>query len=85
MRTVEFADAVDDVLAEAAAGTTAVMCSESVWWRCHRRLIADFLTLARRTAVGHLGHDGRLTDHEPVVGARLSSDGVLIYDRHRDV
>ncbi len=80
MRTVEFAEAVTGLLAEAAAGTTAVMCSESVWWRCHRRLIADFLTLARRMDVRHLGHDGRLTDHQPAAGARLSSEGVLVYD-----
>ncbi len=80
MRTAEFAEAVADLLAEAAAGTTAVMCSESVWWRCHRRLIADFVTLARRTGVSHLGHNGRLTDHEPAAGARLYPGGGLVYD-----
>jgi len=38
MRTAGFLAATDEVLAQASADTTAVMCSESLWWRCHRRL-----------------------------------------------
>jgi len=56
-----------------------VMCSESQWWRCHRRLIADFATLTRGIAMFHLNHDGRLTEHPVAAGARLSPEGVLIY------
>src|SRR4051812_9783737 len=40
-RTPEFTAALDEVLAESERSTVAVMCSESVWWRCHRRLVAD--------------------------------------------
>jgi uncharacterized protein (DUF488 family) len=40
-RSAEFTDALAAVLAAAEDRTVAVMCSESVWWRCHRRLIAD--------------------------------------------
>ena len=40
-RTPAFAAALDEVLAEAASAPVAVMCSESVWWRCHRRIVAD--------------------------------------------
>jgi uncharacterized protein (DUF488 family) len=81
MRGPEFLDAISGLLAELRAARTAVMCSESLWWRCHRRLIADFTTLARDTKVRHLNHDGRLTEHPVAAGARLSPDGVLVYDK----
>jgi uncharacterized protein (DUF488 family) len=74
-RTPEFAVALDEVLAEAAGATVAVMCSESVWWRCHRRLIADVLVLGRGLPVTHLMPDGRLTPHRPSEGAVLGADG----------
>ena len=76
-RTPEFAAALDEVLAEAAAGTVAVMCSESVWWRCHRRLIADVAVLGRGVPVTHLMPDGRLRPHEPSAGAVLGADGAV--------
>ncbi len=41
------------------------MCSESLWWRCHRRLVADFVSVARGVEVRHLMHDGRLEPHRP--------------------
>lgn len=78
MRTPEFATAIDVLLG--FAGEQTVMCSESVWWRCHRRLIADYLVLARDVPVEHLMHDGRLTRHEPTPGARLRDDGLIVYD-----
>ena len=68
-RTPEFAAALDEVLAEARTATVAVMCSESVWWRCHRRLIADVAVLGRGVPVSHLMPDGRLTPHRPSEGA----------------
>jgi uncharacterized protein (DUF488 family) len=78
MRTGEFAAAFGELLA--GTGTRTVMCSESVWWRCHRRLIADFAVLARGVEVEHLMHDGRVVRHEPTPGARLRDDGLLAYD-----
>ena len=69
-RTPEFTAALDEVLAE--PGTTAVMCSESVWWRCHRRLIADVAVLGRGVPVTHLMPDGRLAPHRPSEGAVVS-------------
>ncbi|MEU8802909.1 DUF488 domain-containing protein [Spirillospora sp. NPDC048819] len=79
-RTPGFVAAMDELLDEAGRARTAVMCSESVWWRCHRRLIADFAVLARGRPVLHLAHDGRLTEHPPTSGARLRDDGLLVYD-----
>ncbi|RAU92528.1 DUF488 domain-containing protein [Mycobacterium colombiense] len=79
-RTPEFDAALDDVLADAVRRTTAVMCSESVWWRCHRRLIADVAVLGRGVAVRHLMPDGRLGPHRPAEGARRRPDGHLVWD-----
>ncbi|WP_159674982.1 DUF488 domain-containing protein [Streptomyces mexicanus] len=79
-RSPEFVAAMDRLLGEAAETPTAVMCGETVWWRCHRRLIADFAVLARGAAVAHLLHDGRISPHVPTAGARLRADGLLVYD-----
>ena len=76
-RTPEFAAALDEVLAEAADAVVAVMCSEYVWWRCHRRLIADVAVLGRGVPVRHLMPDGRLADHRPSEGAVVDADGAL--------
>jgi uncharacterized protein (DUF488 family) len=81
-RTPEFRSGADDLLADVAAhpsAGTVVMCSESLWWRCHRRLIADVLVLLHGVAVDHLGHDGRRTPHVPSAGARVTGEG-LRYD-----
>ncbi|WP_232292013.1 DUF488 family protein [Frankia sp. QA3] len=72
--------AVDELLAEAATIRTAVRCAETLWWRCHRRMIADFVTLARGGRVSHLHHDGRLDPHRPTAGVRRRDDGLLVYD-----
>ena len=75
-RTPPFTAALDEVLAESAGATVAVMCSESVWWRCHRRLIADVAVLGRGVPVRHLMPDGRLAAHHPSAGA-VVRDGQL--------
>jgi uncharacterized protein (DUF488 family) len=80
MRTPDFLAAVDQLLALADARGTAVMCAESLWWRCHRRMLADFVTAARDVPVRHLMHDGRLEDHRLSPGLRLRDDGLLVYD-----
>jgi uncharacterized protein (DUF488 family) len=80
-RTEEFRTAMTDLLTEVADRRTAVMCSESVWWRCHRRLIADVAMLTHATEARHLMHDGRLTEHPPAEGARLRDDGLVVWDR----
>jgi uncharacterized protein (DUF488 family) len=78
-RTDDFRCGLDDLLADAARRRTIIMCSESLWWRCHRRLVADVLVLLHGVPVLHLGHDGRLTPHRPSEGARVTDVG-LIYD-----
>jgi uncharacterized protein (DUF488 family) len=68
------------VLDEAAGRVTTVMCAETLWWRCHRRLIADAATMLGGAEVWHLGHDGRLSPHQPTAGVRRDSGGGLCYD-----
>lgn len=76
-RTPQFGAALEEVLAAARDQRVAVMCSESVWWRCHRRLIADVVVLGRGLPVDHLMPDGRETTHQPSAGAVLGADGVV--------
>jgi uncharacterized protein (DUF488 family) len=81
MRSPEFLAAVDDLLDEASRRRLAVMCAESVWWRCHRKLLADHLVVVRKVDVRHLMHDGSVRDHRPSVEARLDPTlGGLVYD-----
>lgn len=80
MRTPEFWEAFERVEADAGRHRVALMCSESVYWRCHRRLIADAATLLRGFEVRHLGHDGRLLAHRLTEPVRVA-DGLLVYDR----
>jgi uncharacterized protein (DUF488 family) len=76
-RTPDFSAALDEVLGAAAEQRVAVMCSESVWWRCHRRLIADVVVLGRGLPVGHLMPDGRVSPHQPAAGAVRDPDGTV--------
>lgn len=79
MRTQEFRTAIDELLAVAVEQQVAIMCAETVWWRCHRRMIADYLTLVRGVEVRHLMHDGKRRPHRPIPEARVDGD-VLVYD-----
>jgi uncharacterized protein (DUF488 family) len=83
MRSADFADALAGVLEEAARRRTAVMCSETVWWRCHRRLIADHAVLLDGVDVEHLMPPGRTVQHRPTGGVRVAA-GQLLYDVVQD-
>lgn len=56
----------------------AIMCAEAVWWRCHRRIVADYL-LAAGFEVIHILGPGKLTPASLTPGARPSADGGLLY------
>lgn len=53
---------------------------EAVWWRCHRRLIADVMLLEHGAEVLDLMHSGKQTPHAPSEGARLGEDGHVVWD-----
>lgn len=74
-----FRAALERVVGQAADGTVAVMCAEAVWWRCHRRFVADAACLLHGVDVRHLMHDGRLEPHRPTEGVRVVAGG-LRYD-----
>jgi uncharacterized protein (DUF488 family) len=57
----------------------AIMCSEAVWWRCHRRIIADYL-LADRWMVLHLMENGR-AEPAKMTPAAVWGDAVLTYPK----
>jgi uncharacterized protein (DUF488 family) len=70
MATTEFRDAVEQLLVFAAVRHVAIMCAESQWWRCHRRLIADAL-LVRGADVRHVLSAKRVEPHELTSFARV--------------
>lgn len=78
-RTEVFGRALDALLAQAADRCTAMMCSESVWWRCHRRLVADVAELRCRTEVLHLMHDRKLVPHPMSPAAEVAADGQVYW------
>ncbi len=77
MASDEFLAGVDELMALATALPVAVLCAESVWWRCHRRLLADHLVVIGGVAVEHVFHDGRLAGHPPSVEARPAGDHLV--------
>ena len=79
MASESFLAKASELISVASRQATAVMCSESLWWRCHRRLLADYLALVGAVEVVHLLHDGRLTPHVPTEGVRRVNDR-LVYD-----
>jgi uncharacterized protein (DUF488 family) len=58
-------------------GSTAIMCAEAVWWRCHRSLISDYLK-ARGVEVLHI-FDGKKTEPHPFTSAATIVNGELSY------
>jgi len=78
MATAAFREGVGALLEEARARRVATMCAESLWWRCHRRLIADHL-VARGWTVCHVGADGRAEAHQLTRFAVVGEGGVITY------
>jgi uncharacterized protein (DUF488 family) len=77
METPEFELARARLVELASRHRTSVMCAEAVWWRCHRRLIADDFS-ARGWQVLHLMAPGKVQPHPLNPAARMEGD-VLRY------
>ncbi len=80
MGTEPFRDGLATVLGEASGQVTVIMCAETRWWRCHRRLVADAAVLLCGARVLHLDHDGRLSEHRLTGSVRLAGPSTLVYD-----
>jgi uncharacterized protein (DUF488 family) len=72
-----FADGLARLRELAAKAPTAVMCAEALWWRCHRRIIADYL-LAAGEPVAHIMADGSVAEARLTPAARRTG-AVLAY------
>jgi uncharacterized protein (DUF488 family) len=74
----EFRVGLDELIALAEVKRAAYMCSEGLWWRCHRRIISDHL-LVRGWVVMHIMPTGKLVEHALPAFARVAN-GNLFYD-----
>jgi uncharacterized protein (DUF488 family) len=80
MDTPEFREALNRLLDEVRTGPPpAVLCAETLWWRCHRRLIADAAVLVG-TPVTHLLDERTSKPHELSRDARPDEQGRPVYD-----
>ena len=77
METAEFQQGIEELLELAREHSTAVMCAEAVWWRCHRSLISDFVK-ASGVKVMHILSDKKAEEHPYTPVARII-DGQLSY------
>ncbi len=77
MMTPQFTQGLDELLTLAARSRTALMCSEAVWWRCHRSMVADALCVAGVEVVHILG--AKHTAAHPMTQPARIVDGELIY------
>ncbi len=76
--TAPFRSGLDALRTLAHAQRCAIMCAEAVWWRCHRRIIADYLLHEGETVFHILGKD-RLEPARMTASARSGPDGTLVY------
>lgn len=80
MASDQFRATLRVVLAEASSRRVAVMCAETLWFRCHRRLLADAAVLLYGAYVFHLDHRGKLIPHVLTEGVRRRDDDLIVYD-----
>jgi uncharacterized protein (DUF488 family) len=73
-----FGDALCTLVGLGRTTDLAMMCAEAVWWRCHRRIVADYLLLNGH-AVCHLMGHGREEPAKPTRGAIRRGDGKVVY------
>src|SRR6185437_3316765 len=76
--TAEFRAGLEELCTLAGEHRCAIMCAEAVWWRCHRRIIADYL-LAGGFEVVHILGAGKLTPATPTPGVQRATGGGLVY------
>lgn len=79
MATAEFHKGIDMLLAHANTKRVAIMCSEAVWWRCHRALIADYLKSIGKD-VYHIMSASSLQLHPFTSAARIREGNLFYYD-----
>lgn len=77
METSEFRSGIERLMKFSRAQRTALLCSEAVWWRCHRSLVSDYLK-AHGFEVQHI-LSATKTETHPYTTAAQIEDGMLTY------
>ena len=81
--TDAFRAGLDELMALARDRRCAIMCAEAVWWRCDRRIIADYL-LAQGVPVQHIMGAGKIEAATLTPGAQPLPDGTIVYPAPED-
>jgi uncharacterized protein (DUF488 family) len=76
--TGPFQEGLEHLLDKGSKRRCAVMCSEAVWWRCHRRIVADYL-IANGKSIFHIMGNNRLELAHLTPGAVIHPDGTITY------
>jgi uncharacterized protein (DUF488 family) len=83
--TAQFQAGLEHLLDEGRKRRCTIMCSEAVWWRCHRRIVADYIIASGETVFHIMGH-GRLEPAHLTAGALIQPGGTVVYPAaHRSV
>jgi uncharacterized protein (DUF488 family) len=77
METEEFKEGIKRLEKTAQSERTAYMCSEAVWWKCHRSLVSDYLKVKGWNVIHILGNDK--SEEHPYTKPAKIVDGKLIY------
>lgn len=81
METEEFENAIVKLENIALEHPTAYMCSEAVWWRCHRSMVSDYLK-AKGWTVLHIMTIGKVQEHPFTAPARIVEGNVFYFDEN---
>lgn len=76
--TETFRSGLEELIERSRNQATAIMCSEAVWWRCHRRIIADYF-LARQIPVLHIMGAAHVDPARLTAGAVIQEDLSVLY------
>ena len=83
MVTEEFRQAVKELLSAAAKSRTVIMCAEKLYWKCHRRLLSDYL-VSWGVEIIHIIEHGRFLSHELNPYAVATESGVIYPARQQN-
>jgi len=78
MITDEFYRTVQELISQAAKSSTAIMCAEKFYWKCHRRFLSDYL-VAQGVDVEHIIDAVQISAHKLTTGAVITTEPSVIY------
>ncbi len=78
MMTDDFRRAIHKLLSLAEKSSTTIMCAEKFYWKCHRRLLSDYL-LAQDVDVMHIIEEAQISSHKLTSGAVITAGSFVIY------